>query len=86
MRNQDVGSLFDIANQEGQVDVVKVVITASSGMDALHIHSRAQLWKKQNADKPVIALAMGLKGQVSRVLNNVMLLLSCPGRHQTASK
>jgi len=58
--------LFEETYHGGQVDAVKVVLTAIDPDDSWKVHGVAQ---DLNLPVPVIALCLGEKGQLSRVLN-----------------
>ncbi len=69
--------IYTQCSQNGRADVVKVVVMATCEQDAIRLMRVAQDTKLPNSP-PLISLAMGAAGQISRVLNKVFTPVTHP--------
>jgi pentafunctional AROM polypeptide len=86
-------SLFQRCALGGMADVVKVVVLAGCVDDALRLLRAASEWRESSAsaksklrpEQRLISLAMGLRGQVSRVLNQALTPVTHPALPASAA-
>ncbi|CAG8573350.1 540_t:CDS:2 [Ambispora leptoticha] len=73
----DIKEKFRIANKYG--DIIKIIGTASSISDNFQLMEFIRFYEQQNNQKkPIIAINMGTKGQLSRILNKVFTPVTHP--------
>ena len=75
-RSPLVKEKYDIANEFG--DIIKIVGKANTIQDNFELHEFVSRANTSPQHKPVIAINMGIKGQLSRVLNTTLTPVTHP--------